>query len=278
MCQNEHTDGPASRRAGIRCCLLFIACAVIALVVVLAIFASLPTQEEQFLRAVEGGDILATEGMLARDRSLINATYEGYGPPLHLAAARRHVRMVGLLLRKGADPNMKDAFGSTPLCCALYGGMASMCVLDQVGIQMARTLVVHGADVRLQGIDGEAPLHIAASSGDKALVEFLLAEGAEIDVKDKEGVTALHRAVEGSHIRAAELLLERGADRNARDASGSTPLHYAARIHASGPTQLLLRHGVDPNVTDHDGNTPLEIARKLGNGPAEAAMREAMDR
>jgi len=77
------------------------------------------------------GEALRLEAMLEhlkRTKQLsrvINRTLQGLGgqlaaPPLHVAIAKGHIETVRVLLEYGADPNLKDPQGWTPLHWALH--------------------------------------------------------------------------------------------------------------------------------------------------------------
>jgi ankyrin repeat protein len=65
------------------------------------------------------------------------------------------------LIERGADVEMKNSEGNTPLA-------------DTRNIEMARTLVKYGADVDAVGKDDVTVLNKAASRGDVAMMLFLL--------------------------------------------------------------------------------------------------------
>ena len=52
----------------------------------------------------------------------MNARMKGELTPLHIATAGNNVRMAQTLLRRGADPLLKDANGWSPLMYALEAG------------------------------------------------------------------------------------------------------------------------------------------------------------
>jgi ankyrin repeat protein len=56
---------------------------------------------------------------------------------------------------------------------------------------------------------GWTPLHGAAHSGDRELVELLLARGADPDAKHQEGKTALDLARESGHAEVVAILERR---------------------------------------------------------------------
>lgn len=93
---------------------------------------------------------------------------------------------------------------------------------------------------------GATPLHLAATTGDAAAVQALLAAGLPVHAAAANGSTALHWAAGGGHVEVIQELLRAGADTRARsstwrstvrgDASGQTPAHWAA---SSGHTRAL---------------------------------------
>src|SRR6266851_715260 len=74
--------------------------------------------EQALVYAVLGGSVEAAAYLLDR-RADVNAQpsgFDGRGTPLHWAASRRSVRMVALLIERGADLSATDpAYGATPL-------------------------------------------------------------------------------------------------------------------------------------------------------------------
>jgi ankyrin repeat protein len=57
---------------------------------------------------------------------------------------------------------------------------------------------------------GFTPLHMAASRGNKAMAELLLAHGAKINAISKEGATPLHLAAKQNRQEMAEFLHSSG--------------------------------------------------------------------
>ena len=145
--------------------------------------------------------------------------------PLFLAALAGDCDNLGLLLAKGADPNLKmDLIGMFP----------------------------------------SSPLFAAVGFGDPAVIEALLKGGANVHEKDNDGMTALHWAVVAHRPETARVLLAAGADVNAVDHFGYTPLHYAATIDFgdSSTATALLQAGADPNIKDNKGMTALGHAHE----------------
>ena len=114
---------------------------------------------------------------------------ERYSPPrkerlLHRAANQESLVIARVLLEGGADANLADDRGRTPLHVAAYGGDAGM----------IRLLVDHGA--RIDPLDEShwTPLHVAAAQKRLEATRALLAAGADARRRTKGGETPLKLA------------------------------------------------------------------------------------
>lgn len=94
------------------------------------------------------------------------------------------------------------------------------------------------------------PLGFAADSGNKELIDVLLANGARINGKDSSGETALFKLSGYGEDQSglAEYLISKGADVNAEDNDGHTPLYK--RLNQYKPSKgdkhiasVLRKHG-----------------------------------
>ena len=83
--------------------------------------------------------------------------------PIQSAAAAGHARIVGLLLKHKADPNVREQGGYTPLHAAAQNG-------DR---EMIRTLLYGGADLTLQSNDGKLPIDLALTAGHREAAKLL---------------------------------------------------------------------------------------------------------
>ncbi|MCU1259795.1 MAG: globin [Bryobacterales bacterium] len=156
------------------------------------------------------------ENLLA-DPALAQERYSGR-TLLHGAAAAGNLAIVELLLRLGAEPDITDAGGHTPLYC-----VANECKL-RGGENVVRALVQAGASVdACDGVKRCTALHMAARRDNVEVAEALLDCGAVIDVRDSLGDTPLRRAVNCNSTEVASLLLARGADRHSKGSKGLTP-------------------------------------------------------
>lgn len=165
------------------------------------------------------------------------------GEAILFATAIGTTEIVALLIDRGANVNVKDEHGNTPLFFA-----AGKCGTGS--LPMVRAMIARGADVNARCIGGMTPLQQACMSGRPEVVGFLLASGADVSVTEKsEGDTALHIAADraGSehtraNLRIIDLLFGYGADVNAPNTGGKTPLDFLEQVSTH-------RSIVDPTVS-----------------------------
>jgi hemoglobin len=162
---------------------------------------------------------------LLADPALAQERYSGR-TLLHGAAAAGNLTTVELLLRLGAEPDITDAGGHTPLYC-----LANECKV-RGGANVVRALVEAGASVDARdGVKHCTALHMAARRGNVEVAEALLDCGAGIEARDSLGDTPLRRAVNCDKTDVAALLLARGSDMRSKGSKGLTP-SSAARTTA----------------------------------------------
>jgi hemoglobin len=155
---------------------------------------------EQVVRGFGDSAIEFLRAELDRDRELVHATYNSR-TLLHDAAAAGSIRVVGLLLERGARVSMP---GHTPLYA-----VANECGRPGGG-EIVRMLVRAGADVNAHdNVKRCTPLHMAARRGNLEIAKALLDCGADIDALDSKGVTPLGRARNMKKAAVAELLAAR---------------------------------------------------------------------
>jgi truncated hemoglobin YjbI len=146
------------------------------------------------------------ERELLADRALSDVHNRHGRTLLHDASGQGNQRMVELLLRLGADPNVKTSGGHTPLY-----SVANECLVKGGG-NIVRALVQAGAQVDARSRAKKCTaLHMAARRGVTEVAEALLNCGADIHARDKAGDTPLQRAKNCRKTGVASLLVSRGA-------------------------------------------------------------------
>ena len=114
----------------------------------------------------------------------------------------------------------------------------------------------------------KTPLHFAAQSGHKEIVEVRLEKGADVNAKNIALKTALHYAAGMGHKEIVDVLISRGAALNSGTMDGSTPLHYSANLGNSEIIRVLIEKGSDINRRNKYGLTPLDLASDLDQNEA----------
>ena len=145
---------------------------------------------------------------------------------LHAAFSgpNRGLESIRLLLELGADLNIKDRVGCSPIFSAVSSSSQQNCF--------------------------------------RHTVDLLLQHNGNLHTNDALGNTLLHHAVKYGNLSAMEVLLEKGCDVNARTAHGASPLHFVGAVARFGypyrttqeplisqMVRLLLVWGADPSVT-----------------------------
>jgi ankyrin repeat protein len=189
---------------------------------------------------------------------------------LLLAVHRLDHDKVQQLLKQGANPNLRNDLGATPLNEAIE-------LLDEV---MVTALLANGADPNLGNLDDETPLMLAARAGNLPMVEQLVSAGANVNAREKQrSQTALMWAAGAGSAPVTAFLIQHKAEVDIRSAEydwgnqitsepraqyrpsgGFTPLLIAARSGCLECARLLLAAGADINRPTPDGVTPLMIA------------------
>jgi ankyrin repeat protein len=119
--------------------------------------------------------------------------------PLGLAAFFGHFEVLKLLLASGADvlAPSRNAMRVTALHSAVADGGSS---------ENALALIAAGADPNAKQRHGWTPLHAAAQTGDRAVVEALLQAGADPAITNDDGKTAAMLARANGHAQIAAFI------------------------------------------------------------------------
>lgn len=155
-----------------------------ALVAITAVPAAAQFQSEgyQFLEAVKDreGD-KATDMLSKPGTQIVNSRDITSGDTgLHIVIARNDAVWTRFLLQRGADPNIRNKKGVTPLQLATALGFTD-------GVE---ALIKGGASVNVSDQTGETPLITAVHSRNVPLVRLLLEKGADPDHNDNSGRSA----------------------------------------------------------------------------------------
>lgn len=195
---------------------------------------------DKLINAIESNDIERVKTLLTTDansglspRDVIN--YQSYSrrAALHETIENGYIEIARLLIDKGADLNIQDGFGHTPL------HLAAIERKDDI----AELLISKGAKFMIQNRYGDTPLHVVTCDGYGDI------RGRKATFKNRQAI--------------AKLLLEAGSDVNAINNSGETPLHNAAVSGDKDMVKLLLKAGATRTIRNKENRTAAQEAKRL---------------
>ncbi len=151
-----------------------------------------------FLEAVRQGDQRLVD-LFVRGGINVNASDDDKSTALQIALKSGFTVIALILLKAGADVNVRDAAGFTPLLMA--------CGKTTPGYkEVAEKLVLRGADPNARDPLGWTPLLLAISAGNAELVNQLLENGASPMARTRRGENAKDLAQKFGHENLVDLL------------------------------------------------------------------------
>ncbi|GAB0094139.1 Ankyrin repeat [Sergentomyia squamirostris] len=157
---------------------------------------------------------------------------------LHYAVTLGHADATALLLDLEADPNRQDRKGRTPAHCGCAKGQ----------FETVKMLDARNANLWLRNARGDLPVHEAAVSGRRELIQWLLEQQPKhINTTSNDGRTLLHIAAGNDNTDNCKMLLDFGADVNSIYRTSRnvvmTPLDCALQKGYRSTAKFLQLHG-----------------------------------
>ena len=109
--------------------------------------------------AIHAGNVKVVEVLVTMGADVNLKDKSGF-TPLHFAG---DAEIVELLVHSGANLDAKDEHGITPLHCATYHG----------NIEAAKALVLKGANIHAKGSNGKSLISWAKKGGDETMIQFI---------------------------------------------------------------------------------------------------------
>ncbi len=174
-----------------------------------------------------------------------------------------------LLLDHGADVNHKIEG---------YGVLAKLAAMPGT-IRFFHLLVDKGVDLK-KNAPANYLLYNAASSGDTAILGFLIRNGFNVNDTVAFGDYPINNALSFRSFAALKMLVDNGADVNVRPMSmpnlepliGCAPLMFAALGNDKPSLLYLLEHGADPNLKNKKGFTALMLLEQSETDDPEMTL------
>ncbi|XP_046551962.1 putative ankyrin repeat protein RF_0381 isoform X2 [Haliotis rubra] len=201
-------------------------------------------------------DISYLTKLMVKHGADVNALNKENLTPLQVAASWQSFDVVAVLLTEGADANVVDTNGQTPLHHVFGSNQKTGAVTKTHRLKEAPRI----SHVGPQSVDTDKPDNDGAGE----------AQSSKFDILDSEGNTPLHSAVKGDFTQGAITLVKAGASVTTKDNVMDTPLHILARntnmMNTNSETDAvmkLIECSRDINVKDNSGNTPLMVAVEM---------------
>lgn len=183
-------------------------------------------REEALPRAASSGELDAV-------RLLIRNGANPTSPEVLIGAASSRIPdVVQEILKYRPNVNARGTQNSTALIACFQ---ANPFANSRVNLkEIVQILLEAGANPTLANDKGETPLMLNAR--DLQVAESLVAHGAPVNAQAKDGFTPLLNA---ETIELTRFLLEHGADPFAKDDNGETALDWARKMHRKDQAALL---------------------------------------
>ena len=211
------------------------------------------------------GDLKQLKRMLNNDVDVNSMDYDSR-TALHLASSAGHTSVVQFLLKMNVDVNCRDRFGFSPLADAVRH--------EHKDVQQ----VLLAAGGKLLGIDEAVDLCTAAAAGNVQKLISLIQGRADPNAKDYDGRTALHLAASNGHSAVLDYLLNQlpealqgshgPIDLCPKDHLGFTPLDDAIRHQKTVAIAMLT--AVDTGALNFKQFSALPVNR----GRSEQGLRQ----
>jgi len=164
--------------------------------------------------------------------------------------------VVDLLVDAGADVNVRDGDGETPLLNAVYKGYTSI----------ARKLIDLGANVNTPNYSSqETAIHFAVSFDRFEILPLLLEKGADYTAKNIHGRNILHMAARMGGAKTVTALSNAnlmGLDTSSKDDEGKTVYDYLAEREILSDSEVGLHENFQKFLALHTLGAPLSTSPK----------------
>lgn len=197
---------------------------------------------------------------------------------LHHATQYANVGIARALLDAGADPNIEDKWGITPLELSVFDvitynkkyirkkDLGDDCLWNK---EIFDLLLLHNINVRPRKL-----LYNAIRANDPQLLDYIVSTWNPRDFRSDGEL--VYYAVVGGAINSLQWAIDHGVEVNKSITNNFTPLHIAAMHNKVKAAEMLLNAGASDSLVkkDSSGRTPLDIASSEGYSDIITLFRE----
>ena len=203
--------------------------------------------------------------------------------PMIIASKLDKPYVADLLLKSGANPNIRDKNEKTPLIYAV----------ENSSYETVKHLLEHGADVNYAGPEGDdLPLNIASRNKDSEMVDIILTNKnsknkINFNYKDRNLDTPIHIALKNNlqdpFLKSSSLYkLIYESNLNKQNIKKITPMHLLARssekIDLKNYTNIFKSKDLNLDIKDYKNKTPIHYLsrenKKLFNKISDNSISE----
>ncbi len=256
-----------------------------------AVVIAADCKDTELYTAVDQTDLAKVTQLLASGSNVNERSCYGRSPIMattwwSFPTREDNLKILDLLISKGADINNQDIYGDTTLILAARTGYS----------QVIHKLIHNHADVNLLNRKGNSVLiEMLAEdvvSIDMELFNYILTQNLDLNIKNAEGVTALTELLTNQYVVKNDKnilfvirsLLQKGADQNLIIQSGNykpcvdnsyNALMIASCFGYQEIVQTLLQFNSQVNAINAYGQTALTFAVAHNNEPIVALLLQA---
>ncbi|XRB09682.1 potassium channel skor [Pycnococcus provasolii] len=234
----------------------------------------------QFVTAAAGGHLDEVKRLLdSKDVEVDDGDYDKR-TAIHLAASNGHLHIVRALLDLGANWNVQDRYGGTPLDDAIrhehdhvvtfLQQRGAVMDLEDAGNKLCdcaargdlaalKRFVESGVDPNAADYDKRTALHLAASNNRADVVQYLVSlKKINVNPEDRWEGTPLMDSIRHKHSEIQQILRKAGAHVGSADIA--TQLCDVAAKNSLDMLRTYGENGINLNSGDYDMRTALHLA------------------
>ncbi|WP_346839239.1 ankyrin repeat domain-containing protein [Microbulbifer sp. SAOS-129_SWC] len=234
-------------------------------------------------------ELLLKSAHYGRERTINKCLKSGISPDTHnalnWACGKGRLGPIKILVKAGANVNLKDSHNRTPMMCSAGNGKlnevkfllkngarcdgALLAAVDGDHIKVVEFLISEEVDLEEISDIGLTALTAACASSIKkstAIALLLIDAGANVNfVRESDEQTPLKFASGRSSLEVMQSLIDRGVEIDGPQGTDQTALMLAARSNSVERVDLLIKSGANPN---------LECGLKWANGATAKGLAE----